>query len=134
MSREPEGSLHHTDWVFALTVLGNAVKHRKVKRAHPLVKRVEQILIEAGFVVQGDECLILPSSELCVKTTVRERVQQKADESLDPESISFSQVADVLKRNGTLPGIRNDIDDSPLGDYLSVDECRPPPKPWETTF
>jgi hypothetical protein len=126
--------MHQTDYVFALTVLDNAAKHRKVKRAHPLVKRVEKILIDAGFVEQADEYLILPSSEISVKSTVREWVQQKADESLDPESISFSQFADLLKINGTLPGIRNDIDDSPLGNKLSVGECCGPPKPWETTI
>lgn len=125
-----DSNMDHSDWTFVLALLDKADDRRRLKRSNPLVNRVEPFLIASGFDIDGNSLVLPLNANGCVET-MRVIAQRKADESLLPESISFAQVADVLKRNGTLPGIRTDFNDSPLYESLPVCDSSPPPKPWE---
>lgn len=52
---------------------------------------------------------------------------------IKPELITLSDVADILQRKGTLPGIDTSIDSEPLSDSSVLTESAQtrPVKPWE---
>jgi len=126
-----ELTLDLADWNFALALLNNANKRKIIKLSHPLVRRVEPVLLRSGFVKENESLLVLPP-DLVISDQTKNEIQKQIDTLINPEAISFAQVAEILKRNGTLPGIRLDIDDSPLGQTISsTDVCELPPKPWQ---
>ena len=127
--------MQHADYVFVLAVLDRIIaspsetKFRQLKASARAVMRVKSFLLENGF-RQHEDWLLFVNSDISSLENLKHQVQRLADETRDPESITFADVADILKREGTLPGIRTDIDDTPLG-YNGFGESERPPKPWE---
>ena len=132
--------MDRNDYLFVLTILNriqsdpNVKRFRSVSLKPEMVKRVQSVLEQAGFEVSDNqECLVFPESQLDRLHSTISVIQAKADSLIDPETITFAQVAEILKRDGALPGIRSDIDDSVLDvERVTLIESSRPPKPWET--
>lgn len=108
-------------------------RFRKLKLGVRVVEDSKSELLAAGFQITDDEkWLIFSSNDKEFLHAEIQRLQEKVDALLDPETITFAQVAEIMKRDGTLPGIRTDIDDSLLGERFEVTETERPRKPWET--
>lgn len=136
----------HSDWALLTSLLVRILdafadpKFRRLKRS--TVSHLESRLLQLGFRIDGPFLkLDIPSDESAsdsqrnILTDARKNFQAMADESLDPDTITFGQVADILKRDGKLPGIRHDILDEPFEDSggLALETTRPA-KPWDTTL
>jgi hypothetical protein len=125
-------------YLFAINVLSKIQdqfedeKYRKLKLGIPVVEDAKKILLEAGFLVSKDESwlVFVGQDREAVEAKIK-GLQARADALLDPETITFAQVAEIMKREGTLPGIRTDIDDSVIGERLVIQETDRPRKPWE---
>lgn len=130
--------LHHDDYVFLLRVVDGVLNNpdqprfRKVRADIPQVVRVREELEEIGFVFEDGKFVLGRDVDEEVMRQQRQRLQDLADMALDPEKISLAQVAEVLQRNGRLPGIDNTINDEPTGETLNLgDGSERPKKPWE---
>eukprot|EP00933_Yihiella_yeosuensis_P018430 TRINITY_DN15127_c0_g2_i3.p1 TRINITY_DN15127_c0_g2~~TRINITY_DN15127_c0_g2_i3.p1 ORF type:complete len:245 (+),score=78.53 TRINITY_DN15127_c0_g2_i3:54-737(+) len=71
-----------------------------------------------------------PDATERLKTTIHE-VQRAADLCLDPDTVTFAQVSELVQENRTLPGIQdvNDKVESPVAPKDSA--MTRPKKPWE---
>ena len=130
--------LEHNDYVFVLFILDQILKcpgdarRRQIRADVAQVVRVQDELTRIGFRLR--ECKLVlpievPDEEMAVQ---RIRVQELADKSIDPENITLAQIAEVLERNGHLPGIDTSINDDPISEGLELgDESERPRKPWE---
>ena len=126
--------MDHSEWCFLQRVVGNIKDQglRTLNRGQIKSPLVAQFLVQRiGFKVQGDR-LVFPPHAMLSKTIVNE-IQKGADTTLDPDNISFAQVAEILGRDGTLPGIDLELDETPLGEWGNVTEMDAPKKPWEIT-
>ena len=130
--------LVHSEYEFLLKVVDGVLdnpgqaRFRQIRADIPVVTRVQLELEELGFV--RDDCKYVLSETLAVDELRqrRTRIQAMVDMTLDPEKISLSQVAEVLQRNGRLPGIDDTINDEPMNHELQLgDGCDRPRKPWE---
>ena len=128
------------DTKFLLRVLNKILqdfgnpKFRRLSRTIPLVDAMASELEQIGFKEDSSSFLLpLGGEEQRVSlVSYRDKFQSIADSMLDPDSISLAQVAEILGRNGTLPGIDHSISDEPLGDVDALsNECTRPKKPWE---
>jgi hypothetical protein len=126
------------DYAFVISVLKRIAsspsdeKLRSLRTESRVVKRAESLLRSVGFRESPDkQWLIFHESEKASLEILVATLQQRADSLLDPETITFAQVAEILKRNGSLPGIKTDIDDSILEEGCIFEETQAPPKPWE---
>ena len=126
------------DFCFVLAILDRIladpeqIKFRRLRRTAAPVQCVENLLLEAGFILSEDGAwMVLPEVHPENLRALRKEFQDKADSLLDPDSLSFKDVAEVLQRQGNLPGIRTDIDDTPLNEPYSFEESECPRKPWE---
>jgi hypothetical protein len=132
--------MDRNDYLLVLTILNriqsdpNVKRFRSVSLKPEMVKRVQSVLEQAGFEVSDNqEGLAFPESQLDRLHSTISVIQAKADSLIDPETITFAQVAEILKRDGALPGIKSDMDDSVLDvERLTLIESSRPPKPWET--
>ena len=108
------------------------IKFRRLRRTAAPVRCVESLLVQAGFQVSQDGAwIVLTEVDEQKLRQMREEFQDTADSLLDPDSLSFKDVAEVLQRQGNLPGIRMDINDTPLDEPVSFRESERPRKPWE---
>lgn len=108
------------------------IKFRRLRRTAAPVRCVESLLLQAGFKVSQDGAwIVLSEVDEQELRKMREEFQDTADSLLDPERLTFKDVAEVLQRQGNLPGIRMDIDDTPLDEPFSFRESERPRKPWE---
>ena len=138
--------MEHQDYTFIQAVVGKIVndpqpKFRRLVRTSPAVVRIAPWLAIVGFVRSGDDrILYLPipetedqlSRQRDLLKSVAGWALGRADETRDPDTITFRQVADILQRDGRLPGIRVDIDDTPLHDEMPpIATVERPLKPWE---
>ena len=131
--------LGHGDYVFLLRVVDGVltntgdVRFRQIRADIPQVVHVGEELEKLGFVLQGGKKYCLEDGfELESLRQHRQRIQDLADMTLDPNSISLAQVAEVLQLNGRLPGINNTINDEPIGDVVDLGAAvERPKKPWE---
>ena len=133
-----QANLTHDEYVFILAILDRTIanwndnKYKRLKLG--AVKHVASVLETIGFHREGEEFLSLPDSIGPEKIQEALRwCQEKVDETINPETITFSQIADILRREGKLPNIRDDIDDVPLSDKLDISEDSRPLKPWEVS-
>lgn len=138
--------LRHSDWVLLSNLLSRIIdaladpKFRRLKRS--TVSHIESRLLQLGFRIDGPFLkLDVPTDESAcelqrnILTDARKNFQAMADESLDPDTITFGQVADILKRDGKLPLIRHDILDEPFEESGGLaHETTRPAKPWDTIF
>ena len=132
-------SLTRNDYRFIVAVVDRIldqpeeVKFRRLKRTAKPVEAVESVLIQNGFEISQDgSWLCVDQHRVPALGQVKEWAQRMADSLLDPDQLSFRDVAAILERQGQLPGIRTDIDDSPLNTPFEVHETELPRKPWET--
>jgi hypothetical protein len=117
----------------------DVMKYRRIQKSHPLLddESIRDIIEnDLGF-FHTQTSLVLPEPDLQRLGRVRESLARERDALLDPESITFAQVAEILQRNGTLPGINQDIADEPLhSDVVPFSDAsggpERPKKPWET--
>ena len=138
--------MEHQDITFIQAVVEKIVndpqpKFRRLVRNSPPVGRITPLLEIVGFVRSDDDrILYLPipeteeelSKQCDLLKSVAGWALRRADETRDPDTITFRQVADILQRDGTLPGIRVDIDDTPLHDEMPpIATVERPLKPWE---
>ena len=130
--------MDRSDLLFVITVLRRIVdnagegRFRTLQLKSEIVQRVRSVLVEIGFDTTKDGgALLLPETKLGSLGVFISELQDQADSLLDPESITFSQVAEILKRDGQLPGIRSDIDDVVIDAKFAFAETQRPPKPWE---
>lgn len=127
--------MEHGDYVFVLAVIDRIlaspkqVKLRQLRAAAAVVARVKPFLLDHGF-TEREGWLLLPEIHVDRLRVVRPEIQRMVDETRNPETVTFADVAEILRREGTLPGIRTDIDDTPL-ELNSVLESERPLKPWE---
>ena len=130
--------LEHNDYVFVLYILDQILKcpgdarRRQIRADVAQVVRVQDELSRIGFRLQEGKLVLpieVPDVEIAVQ---RIRVQELADKSIDPENITLAQIAEVLERNGHLPGIDTSINDDPISEGPELgDESERPRKPWE---
>lgn len=129
-----ENDLTHNEYCLALRILQKAETSPNCRRINLNILKsdpVAHILIAAGFKSLNMQCLQL--EDLAdFRKDILHQVQAKVDATLNPDTISFAQVADILKRDGTLPGIDCTMDDVPLESWDQVEEMKPPKKPWLT--
>ena len=129
--------LPHSDWAFLLRVFTNIQqdfyqpKFRKLRRAAVPSEAAVEYLKTAGF-QESTGTLQLPVEVKLPDQwdTQVAQVQRMFDLTTDPESITFAQVAAILKRDGVLPGIQ-EFDDQPIADYSQGPSLDPLVKPWE---
>ena len=125
--------LKHDQYQFLVFVLNNVFtgeqKFKRLSKSAPVVEEVQEYLHAIGFRDNGRQWVFEGAQAKLEKD--RNWLQKRADESLDPETISFAKVAEILQRKGTLPGINQDIDDYPVDGFV-MDEVDRPKKPWET--
>lgn len=132
---ETAPSLTHEDYAFVLAILDRIllnwedVKYKRLKRI--AVSHVSTVLALMGFREDAMYLSLPDSVGIDAIRNAHEWCQDKVDETRDPETITFRQVAEILKRDGKLPNIRTDIDDFPLDDPSEPPEDVRPPKPWE---
>jgi hypothetical protein len=126
------------DFCFVLAIIDRVltdpeeIKFRRLRRTAAPVRCVESLLLPAGFRVSSDGAwIVLTKVDEQKLRKLREEFQDAADALLDPDSLSFKDVAEVLQRQGNLPGIRMDINDTPLDEPFSFRESECPRKPWE---
>lgn len=135
----------HEQYQFLLFVVSNILespenpKFRTLFTRNPVLTPEirEYLQTSLGFEpsATGDR-IVLEDSQGQDLVAAREWLQNRVDETLDPENISFAKVAEILQRNGTLPGINHDIDDTPVGLTVPIPgntlrEQERPRKPWE---
>ena len=130
--------LTHDDYEFLLRVVDailerpDEIRVRQIRADIPVVERVSKELDELGFVREGGKYILRDTVSVEELRRRRTEIQVLADMTLDPEKISLSQIAEVLQRNGTLPGIDNTINDEPCNDKVELGNgCERPRKPWE---
>jgi hypothetical protein len=133
---------HLENLKFCLRVLDNILgdfnnpRFRRMNRSK-VDDLIASELVQIGFEDNAKSLLILPNygeGQRSVLNSHRQRIQALVDSLLDPESMSLAQVAEILARNGTLPGIDYSISDDPLEDVdVFSSESERPRKPWEIT-
>ena len=130
--------LGHEDYTFLLRVIDAIVenlteaKFRQIRADVPQVIRVREELETIGFVLLNGRYCLEEGFDIELMREHRNRIQDLADMTLDPDSISLAQVAEVLQRNGRLPGINDTINDEPIEGPVDLGEgVARPKKPWE---
>ena len=122
--------LHHNEYKIVLKILNNIGIDPKFKTVNSsvLAPHVVEYMQSIGFELLGSKLCWSEQQEL---EETRKEVQKLVDETRDPDTISFRQVAEILQRGGTLPGIEKFVDTSPIGNWNEITEMQPPRKPWD---
>ena len=130
--------LTHEEYEFLIRVVDailerpDEIRVRQIRADIPVVERVSKELDELGFFREGGKYILRNTVSVEELRRRRTQIQVLADMTLDPEKISLSQIAEVLQRNGTLPGIDDTINDEPCNDKVELGNgCERPRKPWE---